>query len=587
MKKIIFSLIFIIFAGCGSSGSSSGDTKNYIDVFTLAPVKNLLIQDANGQTAVYDSAAGEYYFKSQITYPITATPTPYSYVDVDYDNKPTQNDIKPIFLTLSSYNNHINFLTDYYYSANLQSQNITTTDYTYQLSLKYNINPENSPLTDTNYQKALIGVYNYLAKNHYATIQPNALTEPLNEVSQVEQFINAYLGFLTSESDKLKYYSFYDSLKLLDAKLISRIDSLQKPNIISLLRNPINILAKNSDIDVFDIAPFDKVVFTASGQDELGLFSQSNLALISYSNTPYNGFGRQLYTQEYNANNCLFLADSDKVAVYDITSPLTTMYQGVFDYYYSGGTATPYSASNILDVNGYTSSKESKRLLAISTEDNGLYLINAKNVLKNCTLIKTPDLENDILIPPTGGLSPSSAFRDDGTYLFVSQVTSIDGYDISNLNPDVISATKLSTTPANSAEVYNIMLVNHNSQLFASTNLGIQLYNVDNVNNLEFLNQYTTEGAVSGYNAQMVAYKNYLIFTDGYKGLKVLRYDSAFKPMLCGVEYFATKDDPTQLAKVNSVKLNEESGSVYVYAGVDSLGIVKFNFQDILFKHCY
>jgi len=75
-----------------------------------------------------------------------------------------------------------------------------------------------------------------------------------------------------------------------------------------------------------------------------------------------------------------------------------------------------------------------------------------------------------------------------------------------------------------------------------------------------------------------------LFFTDGYKGLKVFKIGTSFEPMLCGIKYFSQKDDLASLAKVNSVKYDKSSNQIFV--GVDSYGIVKFNLDDILFRHC-
>jgi len=568
MKKYLFLILFIL--GCGGGGGSSNDN-TYIDVFTIAPVKNLLITDNNGQIAQWDENQKRYYFKTKPTYPITATTTPDSYVDIDYDNIKSANDLKPLFNTLKSFNNQINYLTNYYYINNLQEYNISTNDFIYTLSIKYNINPNNSVLLDPNYQRVLFGVYNYIAQNGSI---PN-IDAPLQEVANVNNFINTYLNDI---QEKEKYYAFYDSLLLLDKRLITRADTIHKPT-IEYLRDPINIIAKNEDIDVFDIV-IDDAVYTASGHEELGILTK-NLEFITSSTPDTLSFARELYKQEYNQKKCLFVADSKNgVKVFDITNPTKLQTAHILYYIDDGGNKIPFTLSNALSVNGYVSTQQSKRLVGISTDDNGFYLLNG-SIFNDCSLAGDITTSN-FLIPPTGAPSISSAFRKDGTYLYVSQVSTIDGYDISILDQTNILASKFSFTPANNESVYKLLLINNDHQLIAGTNKGIQVYQIDNSNQLNFLNEYSTEGATDGYYQDMLILDNFLIFTDGYKGLKVLKYDDSFNPMLCGVEYFSVSSNSNEIAKVNSVAY--ENG--YLYVGVDSLGIIKFPFTDILFQHC-
>jgi hypothetical protein len=118
--------------------------------------------------------------------------------------------------------------------------------------------------------------------------------------------------------------------------------------------------------------------------------------------------------------------------------------------------------------------------------------------------------------------------------------------------------------------------------MFVATDKGVQVYDVSNNNDITFTSEYTTEGAQKGYIPHMDFYDGFLFFTDGYKGLKVIKYDNSFQPMLCGVAYFAPRDNPEEMAKVNSVKYYNG----YLYVGVDSFGIVKFPLDDILFTHC-
>ena len=127
-------------------------------------------------------------------------------------------------------------------------------------------------------------------------------------------------------------------------------------------------------------------------------------------------------------------------------------------------------------------------------------------------------------------------------------------------------------------------------ELFVSTNNGVEVYDVLNNGDLNFVSEYTTEGAKSGYLPKMeyISDKNILLFTDGYYGIKAIKYDVSYKPMLCGIGYFAPYSDNTKLAKVTSVVsyFDTDDNNYYVIAGVDGYGLVKFRLEDLLFKHC-
>ena len=124
---------------------------------------------------------------------------------------------------------------------------------------------------------------------------------------------------------------------------------------------------------------------------------------------------------------------------------------------------------------------------------------------------------------------------------------------------------------------------NNDNELFITTNSGVLIYDVGNaVDNLTYVSEYKSEGAQINYYPDIDSFEDYIFFTDGYKGVKVLKLDNSFHPMLCGVEYFAPINKPYELAKTTSIKY--DGGNLYV--GITSYGVVKFKLDDILFTHC-
>lgn len=593
MKYIYYLFISIFFIACSTSGGSSSSTTdsntttntntNSVRVFTLAPVVNALVTDDNSQVAVYDKNSTSYIFPQDIAYPVLVKVTSNTFIDIDYDGNKSAVDLKPSsYFTnnnLKSFCSEINFITNAYSGEYNDSSAIT--EYKTDIQNRFNIDICNNSLDNEQNAKVLFAAYNYVIEGNSIS----SLSDIDSYLTSIENFYDFYLA--SKDVNKTKYFSFYNSLvKLdeLDSTLIQRADTLHKPIISNELRGEINITDYNNSINVFDISINDNDLFIASGHDELVLLSDS-LAFLQNSSPLITSFGYSLYMQNFNNNNCLFLADG--------MSGLKSFSALVNNFTEDSNISTYFTVADnleanitqeaVININGYVSALENKRLLGISTKDKGFYLLNIKDIFTNCTLNKDIN-ESDFLILEGTGLSISSEFRDDGTYLYSSMGSGgISGYKIDVLDKDIISDSLKTFTLENSAEAYNLKLINNDNELFVTTDRGVQIYDIGNsVDVLTFVSEYKTEGAQSNNYNKLDFYNNYLFLTDGYKGLKVLKLDDSYNPMLCGVEYFSPKDSPFELAKVNSVKYD----SGFLYVGIDSYGIVKFKMEDILFEHC-
>jgi hypothetical protein len=575
-----YSFFFIGCDCCKDDEEQKVTSTNEVEVFTLAPVVNAIVKDANGQIAVYDDKTHKYKFKQSIIYPVSVEKNSDTFIDIDYDSNKSSIDTQPSFETLKSFCNSVNYLTSAYYTKNYFEQNISIDQYKKEIKERFDIDICKDTLTNIQNAIIIFGTYDYMVSDaNFSTL------DDINEkILLVDDFFKNDLETLDESIDKIKYYSVYDALVNIDKKFIKSVDTLHKPFFPSYFREEIRYKDNSNETDVFDIAIDNQNVFTASGHEELTSFDNS-LNIQKKSTTSLESFGVSLYKQDYNNEKCLFLANGNLgVSSYDISS-LNFIKKQTFNSY-KDSTNKDKNITNlgVNSINGYISSNLSKRLLAVSTQDNGLFLINIKDNFSSCNFTKEINQTTDFLIQEESSKSISTAIRDDGTYLYTShQENGISGYDISILNFDIIKSSKNDISLYQNQEAYNLKLVNNDNELFISTDKGLLIYDVgSNPKDLTYISFYETSGAQKGYRPQIDFYDNYIFFTDGYQGLKVLKLDNSFNAKLCGLEYFSPKDKPYELAKVTSVKYQDD----YLYIGISSFGIVKLKFKDILFNHC-
>jgi len=482
-----------------------------------------------------------------------------------------------------------------YYTSHYQDNNIKESEYREELANNYNIS---DVCNNEEVAKVSFALSNYMFIEGLSTpfdllTSKNIVitsSDMTKEIGKINDFYNNDLKGIVDISDentKTKYYSLYNAFINLDKKIFSRVDSLHIPSIPILLRSKLIVENNNTTIgSVLDIKIINSVVYTALGQDILNSLSITLLNendIINTPNPPVNSFGKNIYHQNYNNTDCLFLANGlAGIASYDLTTPPAVFKEDTLFYDKQGEKVDFTMSGGILNINGYVSSAEVKRLLAISTEDKGFYLVNIKDTMKKCT--KTKDIKTaDFLIENKSGKSISSAFRRDGTYLYITNENKIRGYNITSLDKADIETSKIDFSPSKEdVEYYNLLLQNSDDHLFSTTNKGIEIYDVSSGDKLQFISAYHSEGAKTGYLSKIKKINNFLIFTDAEYGVKILKLDTNFNPQLCGVAYFSSLGNPKELARVTSLEYN--NGKLYV--GISSYGIKKIDFNSLLFKHC-
>jgi len=561
-------------------------TRHYIEVFTVAPVINALVSDANNQVALYDENIQKYYFENRIHYPIKAQVQSNTYVDVDYDHNKTANDLQPspFFQThpLASFCTSVNLLTSIYYNTHLQDNNISSEDFENDIARHFNIDACQETTQQTQNAQVVFGAYNYALDMN----QSFTLNDIESAVSEVHEFFQMYLTNFKTDTAKQHYYSSYDALVQLDRSKVSRVDTIHKPELSTILRPKLSMKKNSSGVDVFDILPYNNAIYVAAGHDELAKMDTQLRNQTFESNVTLQSFGKRFYMQSYHNDNCLFLANAKVgLSVFKIDSNGFTKEVNIDEYNNTSGVVRKFTQGVITNSNGYVSVNETKRLLGIATDKDGYYLINIKDGFKNCkSTMSDLDQRANFLLNGIHGYAVDATFRDDGTYLYVAMKTAgIQGYKTDILDAKEMNASIKNFTLHHQTEAYNLQLFNNDNELLVTTNEGLQIYDVGSaVDHLSYVSEYKTQGASVDYFQDIDTYNDYVFLTDGYQGIKVLKLSNSFEPMLCGAEYFAPKNNPYELAKTTSVKYD----SGYLYVGIASYGIVKFKLQDILFSHC-
>jgi len=592
MKFYVAFIAFFIFSGCNpdtlvdKSSESTAKAKNhYIDIFTLAPVKNLLLQDAQNQVAFYDDKKKSYYFKESVSFPINATALSKTYVDVDYDENITSSDLAPstLFSTtkLQSFCSSVNFLTSYYYDQNLSENNVTIESYKAEIKTRFDIDICADTISHKSNAITLFGTYNAVVKNKSLT----SLDDAEVEVTKVEDFFNSYLSKLSSKN-KIKYYSFYNSLVELDKGNVSRADTGHKPFIPTRIKAKTALLKYNSAIDVFDIVKQNDTLFLAAGHDELAKATSELENVVFSADVSLLSFGNRLNFHEYKGSECLFLANA-KVGITSFqlnNSSFTKEVNATKNYLDDKSAFVDFSDHSVTNVNSYISLNQNKRLLGIATSDKGYYLLNIKDSFTNCTRSKEINSTQDFIIDEQSGSVVDATFRDDGTYLYVAhKEAGVYGYKTDILDKTEAMGSQKIFALKDAQEAYNMKLYNNDNELFITTDKGVLIYDVGSSRDrLSYVSEYLSEGAQKDYYPAIDSFEDYIFITDGYMGVKVLKLNNSFHPMLCGVEYFAPNNNDYELAKTTSVKYDDG----YLYVGVTSQGIAKLKLDDLLFKHC-
>ncbi len=583
MRYLLGLVLVLVLTSCSKNdtGSGSSSSQNYVKVFTTAPVVNAVVSDDANQTAVYDPTTRRYNFAKTITYPVTVTTNATTYVDVDYDGNKTAADLQPVNTFsqngLKSFCQEVNFLTNLYYTSAYQDANVSIDAYKNEITTNYGIDICADPTTNEKNAKTLFGAYNYVVKDGNLTKSENIQSD----VTQVEDFFTLHLSSLSV--DKIKYFSFYNALVWLDAQKVSRSDTIHKPQVASIMRDEATVQYSYTNLDARDLYTDDNHLYVAAAHDEFAQLDKTLSSRTFFGTGDLDAFGLTLFEQTYNNASCLFLSNKkDGILPFELSSSGATQQSRIYRYFDSNGSEQNITNEGVLSTNGFVSISENKRFFAISTEDKGFYLINAKDIFTDCNL--TTDINSStILVQGDTNTSIASVFRTDGSFVYVANKNDgIYRYDLRTPTQADINSSTTAFSLQNGAEAYNLLFYPNSNELLVTTDQGLQIYDVGNDENLSFTNSYKTEGSKKDYMQQVEMGGDFVILSDGSQGIKILKLDSSYTPMLCGVEYFADANDPSSLQRTTSITY--DNGILYV--GLESGGVVSYRLSSLLFRHC-
>lgn len=204
VKYSLIPITLIGILGCG--GGSSSDSG--VDVIVeRGPVYAAIVKDADGQIAK-DNQTNVYTFKTQPKYPITASPSKNSFIDVDADAKPSEGDTyfkEP----LRSCTNEITSISNYIYTqTKCDKQKMDQAYKTLSSSLNADENELKKVPTQMKSVKAIVAanaIYS-LTNEESAFILPGKVINldkgdiTLERIKKKAEQIEIYIGTLTDPS---------------------------------------------------------------------------------------------------------------------------------------------------------------------------------------------------------------------------------------------------------------------------------------------------------------------------------------------------------------------------------------------------
>ncbi|MEA2111695.1 MAG: hypothetical protein U9P71_06580 [Campylobacterota bacterium] len=608
MKTILFSLILVhilfLFSACGSGSSSVEE----VSVYSIAPVNRAVVKDAKGQLAIQkDMSKNIYTFSQAITWPVVATSDGVeSYIDVDFDGKKTASDIE-FNTVLYSRSTAVTELT----TSLLTSAGFNTATFDYNetlydtalsnMALHYTLD-ENyiknaTPITSSNKRLAMLSdsIFQTRQNSDYNSSNLDAVDLYFN---LVETFYNRYLVSMNA-SDAAKYHESLVVLYLIDAKVLSYLNSNTTPMISSRLNydyldNIVTLPAdsylssqynRDGNLAYWDLAldHNNSLAYVAAGNDGFDIIDTAVISdRIGNYEQNISGFGTSMEYFDRDDDRCIAVASqSNEVLFY--SSTLIDLYRVTKRGGYRSGVAN----AKAYDVHYTTTNAKNLELLLIADGVAGLKIIDATTL----TCDSDFDLNSSYLIGSgqIGSDTHAVTVSNNRKIVYIADGSSgVKSIDISSSAPVLIDSIELQ----NGTSAYDIHLAANSNELYVSTDKGVEIFDSDDTGVLKYVGHYLTEGSRAntlGETVRVDRSKNAkaLFVADVTGGVKVLDISDSTYPRLCGVAYF-TVGDIAQRSAVRDLELYElENGDKKLYIANDSNGIILIdNIEDILFEHC-
>ncbi len=609
MKVILYSTMTLIvmmgFFGCGSGS----DREQYdVSVYSIAPVLRAVVQDASGQIAIQqDMRQNRYTFSQKIVWPITVTSDgKESYIDVDFNGVKSGSDIA-LTSTLYSNSSTVSELTTrLLQSAQIDTRTLEFNQTRYDTALRemarrYSVPTQHilnaTPMTSSNKRLAML---------NDALFQVRQNTDyNLSNLADVDAYFNIAETFYTrylevmNASEAARYYESLVVLELIDAKRLAPISGNVTPKIPAYLNHDYNAtmlhlgeenLLSSSYNSAQNLAYWDIAydadysrAYVAAGNDGFDLIDTSmlNRRLGNYEQN-ISGFGIGITYFDRFDNRCIAVASLDNEILFYAAS-----FFDLDEIVYNGRFTSGMTGAKAYDVVYASTNAHNRELLLVAGGVAGLQVIDMSRF--SCQAFEDLNASNVLGASPIGTQTYGVAIANNRKIIYIADGSSgVRSVDISGASPQLLDTIALQ----HGTQAYKVHLASNSSELYVSTDTGIEIISSDDTGRLVYKGYYATEGSRAnalGETVKVDRSRNakVLFVADVTGGLKILDVSESSYPRLCGAAYFQS-GDIAQRSAVRDVKLDESiAGVTRLYIANDANGLIMIDdARTLLFEHC-
>ncbi len=602
----LFALLMIAFIGCGTTGSDN-ETHD-VSVYSIAPVLRAVVKDASGQLAIQkDMHQNLYTFSQKIVWPVSATTDgKESYIDVDFDGKKSGSDIA---LTTTLYSNSSSVsevTTALLRSANIQATTLEFNRTQYNTALQEMVHryslPSNyilnaTPLTSSKKRLAMLNDALFQARQR-TDYNASNLTEVDVYFNIAETFYNRYLDAMNAR-DAAQYYESFVVLERIDAKQLQPLSDKLTPTIPPYLnrdynasiihRETLNLLSTSynstKNLAYWDIA-YDvesSRAYVAAGNDGFDLIDTSmpTRRLGNYEQN-ISGFGMGITYFDHFDNRCIAVASLENEVLF-----YRAPYYDIDDIAYSSRFSSGVAGAKAYDVLYASTNAKNNKLLLVAGGIAGLQVVDVSHF--TCQDLEDLNRSNVLGSASIGVETYGVAISNNRKIIYMADGSGgVKSVDISGSAPQLLDTIALK----HGTKAYKIHLAPNSSELYVSTDTGVEIFSSDDTGALAYRGHYATEGSRAnalGETVKVDRSRNAkaLVVADVTGGLKILDIRDSRYPTLCGAAYFKS-GDIAQRSAVRDVKLDErDDGTHTLLIANDANGLITIDdARTLLFEHC-
>jgi len=413
-----------------------------------------------------------------------------------------------------------------------------------------------------------------------------------------ETFYHRYLE-TKHASDAARYYESLVVLELIDAKRLLPIARNMTPEIPAYLNRDYNVTMWHAGDDnglassynstrnlaYWDIA-YDadySRAYVAAGNDGFDLIDTGimNRRLGNYEQN-VSGFGMGITYFDRFENRCIAVASMENDVLFYEAS-----FFDIDDIRYSSRFVPGIAGSKAYDVVYASTNAHNSELLLVASGKAGLQVVDVSHF--SCAGLADLNASDVLGNTPIGTQTYGVAIANNRKIIYIADGSNgVKSIDISGASPQLLDTISLQ----HATQAYKIHLAPNSSELYVSTDTGVEIFSSDDTGRLVYKGYYATQGSRAntlGETIKVDRSRNAkaLFVADVTGGLKILDVSESRYPRLCGVAYFKS-GDIAQRSAVRDVALDESVGGVTrLYIANDADGLVVIDdARTLLFEHC-